>query len=118
MPWKPRPVSNLQRENDALKTTIGCLRRDLSNKAQFVDRLEFLLRERMETIDALHGTIDQLRAANRRLDEEAEYLAQLVSAERIPLPPSGIALAGVAESAAAILSQLPPSSQSPRLTAA
>jgi FtsZ-binding cell division protein ZapB len=84
MRWKPKPTDNLQRENDALKTTIVCLRRDLSNKAQFVDRLEFLLRERMETIDALHSTIDRLREQNRRLDEEAEHLAQLVSAEGIP----------------------------------
>jgi hypothetical protein len=81
MPWKPKPTSNLQRENDALKTTIVCLRREIENREGAVGRLELLLRERLTRIDELTGTIDRLRAVNRRLDEEAEHLAQLVSAE-------------------------------------
>jgi len=42
--------------------------------------LELLLRQRTETIDALRGTIDKLREQNKRLDQEAEHLAQMVAA--------------------------------------
>jgi hypothetical protein len=31
MPWKQRALSNLERENDRLRTTICCLRREIEN---------------------------------------------------------------------------------------
>jgi hypothetical protein len=53
MPWKPAATSHLQRENDALKTTAVCLRSELRHKQDFVGRLEYLLHQRSEMIDAL-----------------------------------------------------------------
>jgi hypothetical protein len=78
MPWKPAAPSQLQRENDALKSTIVCLRSELRHKQDFVGRLEYLLHQRSEMIDALHGRIDQLREQNRRLDEENDHLVEMV----------------------------------------
>jgi hypothetical protein len=37
-----------------------------------------LLHERLTKIDELTGTIDRLREQNRRLDEEAEHLAEMI----------------------------------------
>jgi len=37
-----------------------------------------LLRSRTERIDQLNGQLEQVRAQNRRLDEEAERLAEMV----------------------------------------
>jgi hypothetical protein len=66
----PKPTPNelhLRQENDSLKTTICCLRRELENSDRAVGRLEVLMRERerTETIDELHGTIDRLRGRTR-----------------------------------------------------
>jgi hypothetical protein len=77
MNWKPRPAGPLEQEIAALKTTIALLKHDLSNKEQFVDRLEFLLRSRLTRIDDLNGKLEQARAANQRLEEECEHLAGL-----------------------------------------
>jgi len=50
MPWPRRRLSldtlKLQRENDGLKTTIVCLRREPENREGAVGRLEVLMRER------------------------------------------------------------------------
>jgi hypothetical protein len=62
MPWKPAAAS----EVDRLKTVICCLRRELEIKQGAVDRLEILLHERLDRIDQLQGTVDQLREQNRR----------------------------------------------------
>jgi hypothetical protein len=40
--------------------------------------LEILVAERNACIDALHGRIDRLREQNRRLDEEADRLAEMI----------------------------------------
>ena len=80
MPWKQRAPSNLERENDRLRTTICCLRRELENKGGHVARLKFLLGERLNKIDQLNATIDRLREQNRRLDAEAEHYAEMVKA--------------------------------------
>jgi hypothetical protein len=78
-PPKPTPAElQLKRENDGLKTTIVYLRRDLTDKEGHVGRLEFLLVERMNRTDELNGKLDQLRDQNRRLDAEAERLAEMV----------------------------------------
>jgi hypothetical protein len=86
MPWKPAVPSQLQRENDALKTTIVCLRRELENKRGYAGRLEYLLHQRTETIDQLHGTINRLREQNRRLDAEADRSAEMVQLRLAPVP--------------------------------
>ena len=59
------PSIRWKKENDALKTTICGLRRELENKQGAVGRLEVLLRERLTKIDQLNATIDRLREQNR-----------------------------------------------------
>jgi len=68
---------NLQKENDGLRTEIVKLRHELTNKQGYAERLEVLLRERMEKTDELTATIDQLRERNKRLEAEAEHLAAI-----------------------------------------
>jgi len=83
----PKPTPNephLIKENDSLKTTIVCLRRDLTDKEGHVGRLEFLLHEWMERVDELNAKIEQLRDQNRRLDQENEHLVEMV---RLPPGP-------------------------------
>ena len=50
------------------------------NKQGTVGRLEVLMRERMERIDALTGTIERLRDQNKRLDAENEHLVEMMRA--------------------------------------
>jgi hypothetical protein len=73
-------ASQLQSENDALKTTIVCLRREIENRQGAVARLEVLLCERLTRIDELTGTIDQLRAANQKLHLENHCLTAMLAA--------------------------------------
>ena len=83
----PRAQRELIRENDGLKTTIVCLRREIENKEGAVGRLEILLRERLAKVDESNAKLEQARAQNRRLDEECERLVEMVR-----LPPSIIAI--------------------------
>jgi hypothetical protein len=78
MPWKSRASSPIERERDQLRTEVVRLKHDLEGKERFVDRLEFLLRSRLTRIDDLTGRLDQARAANQRLEQECEHLAELV----------------------------------------
>ena len=78
MPWKPAPVTDLQRQVDALQFKLVRLNRELSDKQQYASRLEYLMRERSKRIDELTGTIDRFREQNRRLDAEADRLCELV----------------------------------------
>jgi len=61
----------LQKENDGLRTEIVKLRHELTNKQGYA--------ERMERIDELTATIDQLRERNKRLEAEAEHLAAMAA---------------------------------------
>ena len=84
MPWPKRPnidVLTLQREIDALRTTILCLKREIENKAGHVQRLEALLCSRLQKIDELTAQVDQLRQQNRRLDTEAKPSMTTVQAQ-------------------------------------
>ena len=56
VPWKLRPLEPIEQENDALKTTIVYLRRELENKQGTVGRLKLVLRERLTRIDQLTET--------------------------------------------------------------
>jgi septal ring factor EnvC (AmiA/AmiB activator) len=80
---RPRQPSStelrLMRENDGLRTTIVCLRREIENKQGSISRLETLLRERLTRIDQLTAQVDQLRSQNKRLNEENEHLARLIA---------------------------------------
>jgi regulator of replication initiation timing len=73
----------LLKENDGLRTEIIRLRHQLTTNQHYAGRLECLLHERMERIDQLTATIDQLRERNRRLDEEAEHLAAMVATPKL-----------------------------------
>ena len=70
MPW-PKHANidalQLKRENDGLRTTILCLRRELTDKQGHVQRLEVLLCSRLQTIDELHAKVDSLREQIKRL---------------------------------------------------
>jgi hypothetical protein len=78
MPWKSHASSPIERECDQLRSEVSRLRQDLEGKLQFLNRLQFLLRRRTETIDDLTGKLQQARAANQKLDAECEHLAELV----------------------------------------
>jgi len=52
---------------------------ELAAKQQYAERLEFLLRERMQRIDELTGRLETARATNHKLEQECEHLAQLVA---------------------------------------
>jgi hypothetical protein len=69
----------LKKENDGLRTEIVKLRHELTNKQGYAERLEILLRERMERIDEHTATIDQLRERNKRLVAEAEQLTKIAA---------------------------------------
>lgn len=93
MPWPQRSsldTLKLQRENDGLRTTIVCLRREIENKQGAVGRLETLLRERLTRIDQLTAQVDQLRHQNRRLDAENEHLAAMLEHQPAPTPADGL----------------------------
>jgi predicted RNase H-like nuclease (RuvC/YqgF family) len=81
---RPRQPSStelrLMRENDGLRTTTVCLRREIENKQGAIRRLETLLRERLTRIDELTGKLEQARQQNRKLQQECERLATLTAA--------------------------------------
>jgi hypothetical protein len=79
MPWKLAAPSPLERENDALKTAIVSLRRELTDKEGHVDRLKFLLRERLTRIDELNGKLEQSRQQVQRLDLQNEILIEMIA---------------------------------------
>ena len=72
MSWKSRTLAPVERERDQLRTEVVRLKHDLAGKDQFVDRLQFLLRRRIETIDDLTGRLEQARAANQKLAQLAK----------------------------------------------
>ena len=80
MPWKFRPLDPIERENDALKATIVCLRRELENKQGAVGRLKILVQQRSNTIDDLRGKLEQSQQQIRQLNEEAEHYYRMLAA--------------------------------------
>jgi hypothetical protein len=79
MPW-PKGANidalQLKRENDGLRTTILCLRRELTDKQGHVQRLEVLLCSRLHKIDELNGRIRQLQERLRQTSEQAQAQSQ------------------------------------------
>jgi hypothetical protein len=78
MPWKPKPVTDLQRQLNAAQLKLLKANAELEHKTQCVSRLEILVAERSERIDELANTIATLRDQNRRLNDEAERLCEMV----------------------------------------
>jgi hypothetical protein len=94
--WKPRkPTRNelkLATKNRDLTVQLLRMREQLEIAQRHRTGLEALLDVRGEKIDKLTVQIDQLRAQNRRLDEEANHMA-----ERIRLAPQLNAAAAAAK---------------------
>ena len=82
--WKVRKAYEVARECEALKTQLALLHTELQHKQDYAGRLEYLLHLRTETVDELHAKIAQLRAANQRLDAEADRLAEMVRLSPAP----------------------------------
>ena len=79
--WRAHPATAaLEREVDTLKITVIQLRRDLTNKTGYATRLELVLRQRTETIDALNARLEQSREQVRRLDQECEHYFRMLAA--------------------------------------
>jgi chromosome segregation ATPase len=77
--WKtPGNVSLLEQNIAELRTELIKLRHEVSNKEQYIGRLKMLCHERTTRIDNLRATIEDLRAANQKLDAEADHLVQLM----------------------------------------
>ena len=66
------------RRGEILGAQLVRLENALANKAAYANRLEVLLRSRTKRIDELANTIAALRDQNRRLNEEADHLAEMV----------------------------------------
>jgi predicted RNase H-like nuclease (RuvC/YqgF family) len=83
MNWKPRPLSELEQAIDRLRVENIKLRREVETKQTQVGGLKLALQQRHETIDALNGQLEAIRAQCRRLDEEAKCYAAMI--QRGPL---------------------------------
>ena len=71
---------DLERANTTLALKLLRANAALQLKTVYCERLETLLHQRLETIDALHGTIDQLRHQNQKLGLENDCLTTLLVA--------------------------------------
>jgi chromosome segregation ATPase len=78
MPWKPRRLNPIEKENNQLRSVVIQLREQLRTKQTAVSGLELALRERSERIDALQDRLEQSQAQIRKLDAECEHLVQMV----------------------------------------
>jgi hypothetical protein len=82
MPWPPRRSSRAELELQREVTTLGLkflkANSELRTKTIYCQRLEFLLHQRTETIDELYGRLEQARAANQKLEQECEHLADMI----------------------------------------
>ena len=77
--WRASPaVEQLEKTVEQLRADNVRLRHQLTTKTGYAAKLELVLRQRSERIDELTTTIDRLREQNRRLDEEADRLAEMV----------------------------------------
>jgi len=81
MPWQPKALTNLERENAGLRSEIVKLCSELRTKQTQVGGLELALRERSERIYALQGRLEQARAAQAWLEQECDHWYQLLRLE-------------------------------------
>jgi chromosome segregation ATPase len=66
------------RRSDGVGWQLVKLQDELANKTHHVAKLETLLRARTARIDELTSRLEQVRAANARLDRECERLVEMV----------------------------------------
>jgi Mg2+ and Co2+ transporter CorA len=82
--WKSRPdVGQLEQTIDQLRTELIQLRREVSNKEQYIGRLKILCHERTTRIDDQRGRIEQLQERNQQLDQEAEHYASMLTSRDV-----------------------------------
>jgi hypothetical protein len=83
MPWHYRrpniDAHKLKQENNTLQVTLTRLRMELNTKSNYVSRLELVVRERMDKIDALRETIDRLQLKNQQLGLENHVLTAMLA---------------------------------------
>jgi hypothetical protein len=79
--WKLSPEEQIVNQ---LRAANVQLRRQLTTKTNLANGLRLALAERHAKIDALTAKVDQLRAANQKLDAEAERLAEMVRLSPAP----------------------------------
>ena len=82
--WPPRRSTTheleLQKEVTTLQLKLLRTNAELRTKQIYAQRLEFLLQQRSEKIDELHGQLEQSRERIRRLGLENELLAAMIAA--------------------------------------
>ena len=82
--WKSRPdIAELETQLDVLRMTVVKLRREVSNKEQYIGRLKLLCHERTTRIDDQRGRIEQLQERNQQLDQEAEHYASMLTSRDV-----------------------------------
>jgi hypothetical protein len=78
MPWAPKiNPTQLKKQHDELALRLLRVREELQTSERHRLGLEVLLDLREEKIDELSAQVDRLRQQNKKLDDEAEHLAQL-----------------------------------------
>jgi hypothetical protein len=75
--WKLKKANATARECEQLKTQLALAHTELENKQHAVGRLELLIHQRNETIDALNAKLEQSRQQYQELDKEADRLSNL-----------------------------------------
>jgi hypothetical protein len=79
MPWHPKiDALELKRKNDELAFRLLRVREQLESSERRRVGLEIVLNARLTRIGELSGKFERLREQNRRLDQEAERLAEMV----------------------------------------
>jgi septal ring factor EnvC (AmiA/AmiB activator) len=81
MHCQPRPnreTLKLKRQNDELAFKLLRAKEALQTAERHRVGLEVMLDARLERIDKLTAQVDQLREQNRKLDQEAERLAEMI----------------------------------------
>jgi hypothetical protein len=68
----------LQKEITTLQLKLLRVNSALAIKTPIRQQTGYLLHQRSETIDALHGQLEQSREQIRRLDLECEHLADMI----------------------------------------
>ena len=68
----------LERKVETLSIKLLKVNAELRMKTIYASRLEIQVAERSEMIDQLHHRIDQLRDQNKKLEIEADHLADMV----------------------------------------
>jgi hypothetical protein len=84
MPWKQHSVSDWERKVHELQMKLLAANAQLRLKTIYAERLEVLIHERCNRIDALFHQLELAHAANHKLKLECERLAHIITASPHP----------------------------------